>query len=178
MASFVNHLYEVVGRNKPTAKNPVPQIFRMKLFAVNKVIAQSRFWYFLAMLNKSKASTGEILEVNEIFEKNDKHIKNFGIQIRYNSRSGTHNMYKEYRDLTLNGAVDKMYAEMASRHRARKSSIWIVDTAVVPASKVRRDCVKQFATANVKFRLHGRIPRPSEKAFRKVYKATKPSKFF
>jgi hypothetical protein len=28
-------------------------------------------------------------------------------------------MYKEYRDTTLNGAVDQMYSEMASRHRVR-----------------------------------------------------------
>jgi ribosomal protein L20A (L18A) len=32
---------------------------------------------------------------------------------------GYHNMYKEYRDTTLNGAVDQMYSEMASRHRVR-----------------------------------------------------------
>jgi len=178
MASFVNHLYEVVGRNKPTAKNPQPQIFRMKLFATNKQVAKSRFWYFLAMLNKSKASTGEILEVNELFEKNANHIKNFAVQIRYNSRSGTHNMYKEYRDLTVNGAIDKMYAELASRHRARKSSIWVVDVAPIPASKVRRENIKQFLDSRIKFRPTNRLPRASSKAYRKVFKATKPSTFF
>jgi len=104
----VNHLYEVIGRNKPTEKNPNPQIFRMKLFAQNKPIAESRFWYFLRQLNKSKAALGEIIRVTEIFEQNPGHVKNYGISIRYNSRSGTHNMYKEYRDVTINGAVDQM----------------------------------------------------------------------
>ena len=32
-------------------------------------------------------------------------IKNVGIWLRYDSRSGTHNMYREYRDLTIAGAV-------------------------------------------------------------------------
>ena len=35
-------------------------------------------------------------------------IKNYGITIRYNSRSGTHNMYKEYRSVSLCDAVDQM----------------------------------------------------------------------
>jgi large subunit ribosomal protein L18Ae len=43
-----------------------------------------------------------------VFEKNPNTIKNFGMWIRYDSRSGTHNMYKEYRDCTVNGAVEKM----------------------------------------------------------------------
>ena len=41
----------------------------------------------------------------QLTEKNPRHVKNFGIWIKYNSRSGTHNMYREYRDVTLNGAV-------------------------------------------------------------------------
>ena len=41
----------------------------------------------------------------QISEKNPSSIKNFGIWLRYNSRSGTHNMYREYRDITVCGAV-------------------------------------------------------------------------
>ena len=41
----------------------------------------------------------------QIFEKKPEQIKNFGIWLRYDSRSGTHNMYREYRDLTTGGAV-------------------------------------------------------------------------
>lgn len=40
-----------------------------------------------------------------MYEKKPLQIKNFGIWLRYNSRSGTHNMYKEYRDLTTGAAV-------------------------------------------------------------------------
>jgi large subunit ribosomal protein L18Ae len=40
-----------------------------------------------------------------MFEKKPLQIKNFGVWLRYDSRSGTHNMYREYRDLTVTGAV-------------------------------------------------------------------------
>ena len=41
----------------------------------------------------------------QIFEKKPLRIKNFGVWLRYDSRSGTHNMYREYRDLTVASAV-------------------------------------------------------------------------
>lgn len=173
-----NRLFEVVGRNKPTAKNANPQIFRMKIFALNKPIATSRFWYFLAMLNKSKSTTGEILQCEEILEHKKTQIKNYGITIRYNSRSGTHNMYREYRDVCLNGAVDQMYTEMASRHAARRPSIWILNAGVIKASQLRRENNKQFIDSDIKFKVNARVPRNSSKAFRKVYAAVKPTPFF
>jgi large subunit ribosomal protein L18Ae len=97
--------YQVVGRRLPTDKEPNPQLFRMRLFASNDVVAKSRFWYFLKMVNKVKKASGEIVSVNEIHEKKPNLVKNFGIWLRYNSRSGTHNMYKEYRELTRTEAV-------------------------------------------------------------------------
>ncbi len=53
----------------------------------------------------------------QIYERKPTTVKNFGIWVRYQSRTGYHNMYKEYRDTTLNGAVGQMFQEMASRHR-------------------------------------------------------------
>ncbi len=41
----------------------------------------------------------------QVHEKSPLKVKNFGIWLRYDSRSGTHNMYREYRDLTTSGAV-------------------------------------------------------------------------
>ena len=52
-------------------------------------------------------------------------VKNFAIWLRYNSRSGTHNMYKEYRGLSRAEAVESMYQDMAARHRARFGSIHV-----------------------------------------------------
>ena len=39
--------YQVVGRHLPTDNEPVPKIYRMRIFAPNEVVAKSRFWYFL-----------------------------------------------------------------------------------------------------------------------------------
>merc|ERR1712167_424954 len=97
--------------------------YRMKLFAKNAVNAKSRFWYFLHQQRKMKKTTGEILDVVELVEKNPRIVNNYGIWLRYNSRSGTHNMYREYRALRLVDAVQEMYSEMAGLHRARFRSI-------------------------------------------------------
>ena len=58
-----------------------------------------------------QALTNGLTDGNEvqIFEKKPTTVKNFGIWVRYQSRTGYHNMYKEYRDVTLNGAVEQMY---------------------------------------------------------------------
>lgn len=44
---------------------------------------------------------------------------------RYDSRSGTHNMYREYRDLSVSGAVTQCYRDMGARHRARAHAIQV-----------------------------------------------------
>lgn len=101
-------LYQVVGRKAPTATDENPPAYRMKIFAQNEVNAKSRFWYFMHQMRKMKKTTGEILDINEITEKKSTYVKNFGIWIKYNSRSGTHNMYREYRDTNLNSAIDNL----------------------------------------------------------------------
>ena len=174
------HEYVIYGRRKPTEKYPEEEcpIYRMRLFAPDSVIARSRFWYYLSLLKKVKKANGEIVSVHEIFEKNANHVKNFGFWIRYDSRSGTHNMYKEYRDVSLVGAVKKMYADLASRHRARRSSIQIIRTAVVAAKDTRRASTQQFHDNALQFKLLHRVPRASSKTFRKTFAAQRPNTFF
>jgi len=175
---FLMHQYIVIGRHKPKAEEPNPALYRIKVFAPNAVIARSRFWYYMSKLHKVKRATGEIVETHEVFEANPNHIKNYGFWIRYDSRTGTHNMYKEYRDVTLTAAVKKMYADLASRHRARSSSIHIIRTAIVKASDCRRATSQQFHDSSIKFRLLHRIPRASDKAHKSIFKAKRPSTFF
>ncbi|CAM9740502.1 unnamed protein product, partial [Choristocarpus tenellus] len=136
--------YQVVGRKAPTESDTSPAVYRMKVFASNDVTAASRFWYLMHQMRKMKKTTGEILDVVEITEKNARIIKHYGIWLRYDSRSGTHNMYREYRDLTLTGAVDQMYSEMAGRHRCRPRSIQIIRTGIVPVKDTKRTNVQQF----------------------------------
>lgn len=115
--------YEVIGRKLPTEKEPSTPLYKMRIFAPDNIVAKSRFWYFLRQLKKFKKTTGEIVSLKEVYETSPTKIKNFGIWLRYDSRSGTHNMYREYRDLTVGGAVTSCYRDMGARHRARAHSI-------------------------------------------------------
>uniref|UniRef100_A0A3Q7FNI9 Cytochrome b561 domain-containing protein n=8 Tax=Solanum TaxID=4107 RepID=A0A3Q7FNI9_SOLLC len=175
--SFVFHQYQVVGRALPTETDEHPKIYRMKLWATNEVRAKSKFWYFLRKLKKVKKSNGQMLAINEIFEKNPTTIKNYGIWLRYQSRTGYHNMYKEYRDTTLNGGVEQMYTEMASRHRVRHHCIQIIKTATIPAKLCKRESTKQFHDSKIKFPLVFKKVRPPSRKLKTTYKATKPNLF-
>lgn len=187
--------YHVVGRRTPTEADPSPSIFRMRIFAPNEVVAKSRFWYFMHQIHKMKRSTGDILAVNEVRERKTTTVKNYGITIKYNSRSGTHNMYKEFRDTSLTGAVEQMYSELAGRHRARFASIQIIDTRIVPAGvraqrrfnpevddvmpvAVVRPSLKQFLDSKVRFPLPHRALRAPSKALRATFTAARPTTFF
>lgn len=130
-------LFQVVGRFVPNQKygedDPQCKVYRMKIFAKNKVVARSRFWYFMGRLCRVKKANGQIVSVNQvspkqharprrplvsyaarslaqIFEKTPEKVKNFGIWFRYDSRTGTHNAYKEYREVALTDAVNSLCA--------------------------------------------------------------------
>ncbi|KAH7839649.1 hypothetical protein Vadar_006836 [Vaccinium darrowii] len=59
------HQYQVVGRGLPLETDGDPKIYRMKLWATNKVRAKSKFWYFLRKLKKVRKSNGQIIAINE-----------------------------------------------------------------------------------------------------------------
>ena len=170
------HQYQIVGRAAPTQKVPVPKIFRMKVFAKNNVLARSKFWYFMKKVQRAKKTGGEVLAINEIFEKNPNTVKNYAIWLRYRSRSDQHNMYKEYRDTTVNGAVSQMYAEMAGRHRGQAESITIMKTAIIPADKCRRSHITQMHDSKLKFPVVKKLPLCPKK-LRKTFLAKRPTTF-
>ncbi|KIZ01204.1 60S ribosomal protein L18a-2 [Monoraphidium neglectum] len=172
---FKYHQYQVVGRHNPTTAEPNPTVYRMKVWAPDAVCAKSKFWYFLRKLRRVKKANGQVLAVNEIFERKTTTVKNFGVWVRYQSRTGYHNMYKEYRDTTLNGAIGQMYGEMASRHRVRYPCIQVIKTATVPASACKRANTLQFHDSKIKFPLTHNALRPSSKVFKTLYKAKRPN---
>merc|ERR1712010_255868 len=159
MVKYDYHQYEVIGRRTPTENDPEPKAYRIKLFCKNETQARSRFWYFIRKLVKMKKASAQILSCREIFEKKPEKVSKFAIWIRYDSRSGTTNMHKEYTALSQNEAVQQMYQEMAGRHRARFTSIHIIKVAELEASKCIRANIKQFLNANIAFPLPHRISR-------------------
>ncbi len=52
----------------------------------------------------------------QVFEKNPNIVKNFAVLIKYDSRTGTHAMYKEYRDVTVNGTPRPVFVVGAHTH--------------------------------------------------------------
>merc|ERR1719473_1246169 len=143
----------------------------MRLFARNSVLVKSRFWYFMKRLNKAKKSGGELLAVNELFDRAPTKVNNYGIWLRYQSRTNTHNMYKEFRDVTINGAVGQLYNEMAGRHRAQTGSIQIINTATLTSAQCRRDHVKEMHNSTLKFPVVRKVPLVDRK-LRTTFKAT------
>merc|ERR1712195_119711 len=109
-------------------------------------------------INKAKKSGGELLAVNELFDRAPTKAKQYGIWLRYESRTDTHNMYKEFRDVTINGAVSQMFAEMSGRHRAQAGSIQIINSAVIASSACRRDHVTEMHQAGIKFPVIKKMP--------------------
>ncbi|PHH55261.1 60S ribosomal protein L20-A [Ceratocystis fimbriata CBS 114723] len=167
--------YEVIGRHLPTEANPSPALYRMTIFAPNTIVAKSRYWYFLRGLKKVKKATGEIVSVKEISEKHPEKVKNFGIWVRYDSRSGTHNMYKEYRELSRTAAVESLYSDMAARHRARFRSIHILRVVEIEKTEdVKRPYIKQLMSKGLSFPLPHRTAKTTGK---KIFSAKRPSTF-
>merc|ERR1719369_55001 len=156
-ASGVLREYKVIGRECPTEKVKVPPLYQMTIFAPNQATAKSRFWYFAGLLKKMKKSRGEIVCCSQVHDKSPTRIKNFAIWLRYVSRSGTINMYREYRDLTTCGAITQCYRDMGARHRARASSIHIIRVEVIKPSQCRRAHVKQFHDSKIRFPLPRRV---------------------
>merc|ERR1712183_931766 len=78
-----------VPNEKYTEESPMCKVYRMNLFAKNKVVARSRFWYFMGRLCRVKKANGQIISVNQMYDKNPEVVKNFGFWLRYESRTHT-----------------------------------------------------------------------------------------
>ena len=168
----------MLGRKLPTEQDANPKVYAIRLFARNKVIAKSKFWYHLRRQLKTKSAQGQILAVNEIFERRPNFVKTFGIVIRYESRTGNHNMYKEYRDVSLNGAVSQLHAEMAGNHRASPDTISIIRTAILTKKdQIRRPRSIQYRDSKVKFPVLRTVIRASQRKYRRIFRATRPNTF-
>jgi large subunit ribosomal protein L18Ae len=122
-----------------------------------------------------KKSSGEILAVNRIFEKFPQKVKNFGISLRYRSRSNEVNIYKEFRDVSRVGAVEHLLSDMGGRHRTTYRRLQIMEVKSIPAKACRRTGVKQFHNSKIKFPLPHRVDRAPTKRYRAIFKAHRPN---
>jgi ribosomal protein L20A (L18A) len=89
----------------------------------------------------------QLTDTSQIHEKRPAKVKNFGIWIRYDSRSGTHNMYKEYREMSRTDAVAALYQDMAARHRARFRSIHVSSPPCIIPTRIDK-CACRFSRSS------------------------------
>ena len=179
------HHYLVVGRKKPS-ESKLPsviakekKIFKMRIFAKDRVHAKSKFWYFLSKMNKIKKANGEILGCSEIFEKDPSTVKTYGIVCSYKSKFGYHTLYKEFRSTSLNGAVEQLYSEMAGRHKAQRESLVIIRTTLLQGNiekTCRRVYIRQIVKADTRFPILHKRTR-SARRYRTVFQANRPNLF-
>ena len=170
------HHYLVVGRHRPTDKKPNPKIYKMRIFADDPVRAKSKFWYFLKKLDKVKKASGDILACHEIFDRDPSKVKTYGIVCTYKSKYGYHNLYKEFRSTSLNGAVEQLTSEMVGRHKAQRESLVIVRTTIIKGDvehEAKRTYIKQIVKHDIRFPLLQKRIRPTP-AFRKVFRPSRP----
>ncbi|KAF3824991.1 hypothetical protein GH733_005625 [Mirounga leonina] len=95
----------------------------------------------------------EIVYCGQVFKKSPLQVKNFSIWLCYDSCNGTHNMYREYQDLTTVDAITQCYRDMGARHRAWVHSTQIMKVEEITASKSHRPAIKQFHDSKIKFLL-------------------------
>ena len=166
--------YCIIGRQTPNEKIPEPELFVMKIFAQNEIRAKSRFWYFIKKTQKKKKVIGELIVVKRIYEKKSKNVKNYGIWIRYEPKSGIINMYKEYRDVIISAAVEQMYIEMSGIYKAKWSSIVILRVEELKNNQYIRNLTKQFNINDIKFPLIRNIYRSEINGTTSYFKANRP----
>jgi large subunit ribosomal protein L18Ae len=170
--------YVVIGRRADVAASEPNKIYRMRIFASNAVSARSRFFYFVARLRKVKHANGEILACHEVREHKPTKIKNYGIFLRYNSIHGTHNIYKEFRDVSRCGAVHQLYSDMASQHQASGTNIQVIDVKELAPKQIKRKSTLQFLSAKLRFPLPHRVPNCGDRRFRRTFTHHRPATVF
>lgn len=167
-----------MGRQKPCRNDCLPVIVKLRLWASDPTRARSKFWHFARKLCKLKSTKGHIISCDEVSEKSPTGSKNFGLWIRYQSRTGYHNAFKEYRDLSMSGAVEQMYKEMSSRHRTDSECIQLIKTAEIPPQQCKRVNTLQYHDGKIEFPLTRKMLRPSSKKYRTLLKGKRPQIFW
>ena len=147
----------------------------MRVFARDQVLARSKFWYHMKRQHKVRKIQGEIVSTSEIFEKNSNNIKNYGIYFRYLTRTDTVNMYKEYRAVTLCGAVSQLYIDLSGKHSGRAETVQIIRTSVIRNSQLKRAEPIGFADRSVKFPKTDRRKRAPNAQLKTMFKAERPT---
>ncbi|KAL0244545.1 hypothetical protein GEMRC1_008629 [Eukaryota sp. GEM-RC1] len=125
---------------------------------------------------KVKKTAGQLLSCREVPLGRTTVAKNFVVYIRYNSRSGTHNMRREYRATTRVNAIEQMYTDMASRHQVRFANIHVLGIEEIKSSECRRANVREFHDSSIKFPVVRNLVRSADRYYRKNFRTERPTR--
>ena len=167
----------IYARPAPTEKNPEPKIVAARVYAPNAVFARSRFWKLNLRHFKLRRTQAQLLKVQEIFEKDARRAKNYGIYLKYRSHVGIHNTFKEYRDTTANGAIEQMYSEMAGNHKARRAEIEILNVKKLAKEELRERkprCLIWEDQKEIQYPLWKRNVRPTHAKYTSLFHTKRP----
>ena len=168
----------VYGRANPTTQNPTPKVCVAKVFAINAAFARSRFWKLNLRDHKLKKSHGEILKVEEVHETSHLESKNFGIFLKYKSRRGMHNIYKEFRDVTVSGAVNQMYNEMGGNYHIDNEKVQVINTVELQKEQLRLRnprCLVWTHTDKLAYPIWRKTIRKTHNKYRSNFSANRPA---
>ena len=170
--------YLVYGRKNPSSDNEKSQLIVTRVYARNPAFAESKFWKVNRSLYKLKKANGRVLKIQEVGEKSNNKIKNYGIYFKYRSNVGTHNSYKEVRAISLSQALYTLFSEYASNHKVDQSAIKILKTCELNEDQLRirnPRCLTWMKTENISYPLWKRTARSSEARYHKVFKTVRPN---
>jgi large subunit ribosomal protein L18Ae len=168
----------IYGRALPSKNVPEPKICVAKVFAKNETFARSKFWRLNLKDHKLKRSHGEILKIQEIHEKPTSVARNFGIFLKYRSRTGIHNLFKEFRDVSLKGAVSQMYNEMGGNYHIDAEKVTVINTVELKPEELRvrnPRCHQWNDSSAVAYPLWRKTIRKTNTKYNSVFASNRPT---
>ena len=167
----------IYGRALPTDATPNPKVCVAKVFAKNEAFARSHFWKLNLRDHKLKKSRGEILKIQEIHARNATVSKNFGIFLKYRSRTGIHNLFKEFRDVSLNGAVNQMYNEMGGNYKVNAEKVQVINTVELQKEQLKLRnprCLQWENTEKISYPIWRKTIRKTDTKYSNSFAAKRP----
>merc|ERR1712224_410564 len=150
-------------------------VARFRKFIVH---ARSKFWSTSLKLCKIKKSNGYIVSCDRLVGKNSIIGKNFGLWVKFQTRTGNQYAFKEFRDTTINGAVHQLQYEMASRHKTDIKCIQLIKTVELVSRSCQCAYIMQYHNSKVWVTLARKMLRSSSKKFRETLKGKRPKLFW
>lgn len=168
--------YQVIARPLPTKECENPVAVSVQVFAPDEICAKSEFWNVSRRIARLKKNNGEVLSVRQVIEPEPHRAKTYGVWLTFKSIRSMHNIYKEYRDTTTEGAVTRLYQEMAGTHNVHPCGITIIKICEIKdAAQVKHHTIKQFMEPNLKYPIVEQPIRPAHVQDKKIFSHKRPT---